>query len=964
MSDNNRRYPGARPFKNNPLERKLFFGRENEKKQLLHLILSKNLVVLFAKSGVGKSSLLNAGVFEQLSDRGYFPVPIRLYDPSEEILDSIESFIADEANKEGVEFISGSKNSLREFLKTSELWTEDDKLLTPVLVFDQFEEIFTLGYEKERRKAFFEEISKLEGVKYIKSGDDEAIGSKYQLESPPKVKIVLSFREEFLAEIEEIAENVPGILSNRFRLTEMTKEQARLAIEEPARISHEELFTPKFTYSEGAIKSVIDFLIKRDYRQRLKSITYSLKWSWQVLLTFAVAILLLTAISNYLLEDGKDIGAIAILYVIIPLFVFILVVRKPIATRHTIGPIVLLYAWFLALAYSLNVLSDYERVELLILFLIPVVVVNVVVFLSGLCYKKGRDGILSDKDGADRKEMDTLTKWPLRYHIFFMLWLIISMSIGAFLDWMLEIIAINILIVMVYFVVLQFKFTIHPKKTLLPIFVIHLFNLLLGLILVNGGFGDLDLSALAGILFLTFILFVGNVILAILFWMSYNNGKKSTGSEELKITKHSTPTIAPFQLQLLCQSIEDKVLLKHQRIPRNKLITITKKDFGGSIGMLSILLNFYDNQIKKLNWIKRPSVRKLCEQGLISQSGKRLSVAEAEIKNRYNIDQKTLSNLVDFHLLRFERRLEERYYEISHDTLVHPILTSSQKNIFRDSVLKWGGVLFGVFILANVFSFYDTVIKPSDKLIYERINQILESDNETVENKIMLLETELEVLNKRINSKKIGIIHEDENDNSSDSYYYNLNYGTNKRDSVKVRLDSLIAKDSILLELNDLKFIDETNKEIVWDSIPSGTKSIKLSVSTPKNKTSRLHLVQIQLLTKETYWGNHTPLEHIDYSIYTGSVQKDTILSGLVINEQKGFSVKEMSFSKNNQLRFYELDPKDKSVKFLLGIYDFSLLPEITKEEEIERQEEAKESKQIKLKLPRGTKSDLLKPDK
>ncbi|MBK8429294.1 MAG: hypothetical protein IPL27_26570 [Lewinellaceae bacterium] len=42
--------------------RAIFFGRDEDIEGLFNLILSQKLVVLFGKSGYGKSSLLNAGV--------------------------------------------------------------------------------------------------------------------------------------------------------------------------------------------------------------------------------------------------------------------------------------------------------------------------------------------------------------------------------------------------------------------------------------------------------------------------------------------------------------------------------------------------------------------------------------------------------------------------------------------------------------------------------------------------------------------------------------------------------------------------------------------------------------------------------------------------------------------------------------------------------------------------------------
>ena len=66
------RYPGAHPFEDNDLSRKLFRGREHET-SLTRQILANRLVVLYARSGLGKTSLLNAGVAEDLRAEGLVP---------------------------------------------------------------------------------------------------------------------------------------------------------------------------------------------------------------------------------------------------------------------------------------------------------------------------------------------------------------------------------------------------------------------------------------------------------------------------------------------------------------------------------------------------------------------------------------------------------------------------------------------------------------------------------------------------------------------------------------------------------------------------------------------------------------------------------------------------------------------------------------------------------------------------
>ena len=61
-----RRYPGVQPFKTEQAD--LFFGRDDDRERLLNLLLLEKLLVLFGKSGYGKSSLLNAGIIPDLDD--------------------------------------------------------------------------------------------------------------------------------------------------------------------------------------------------------------------------------------------------------------------------------------------------------------------------------------------------------------------------------------------------------------------------------------------------------------------------------------------------------------------------------------------------------------------------------------------------------------------------------------------------------------------------------------------------------------------------------------------------------------------------------------------------------------------------------------------------------------------------------------------------------------------------------
>ena len=66
-------YVGPRPFGRD--EKDLFFGRDRETRDLCSLVVAHPIVLLYAASGAGKSSLRNAGLIPLLETRGYEVLP-------------------------------------------------------------------------------------------------------------------------------------------------------------------------------------------------------------------------------------------------------------------------------------------------------------------------------------------------------------------------------------------------------------------------------------------------------------------------------------------------------------------------------------------------------------------------------------------------------------------------------------------------------------------------------------------------------------------------------------------------------------------------------------------------------------------------------------------------------------------------------------------------------------------------
>ena len=216
---------------------KMFFGRDEEIQALYQLIKSHTITIVFGKSGTGKTSLLNAGVFPKLRKDYCLPFRIRLEftDECPDLLGQVKQVLKSEIDKYGFKVSSyPGEETLWEYFHREPLW----QVVTPVLVFDQFEEIFTLAsksarFKKEELDVFIEELADLaensipEKLKQKIIDDHDDSGLNY---SQQKAKIVFAFREDFLAEIESITSRIPSVKYSRFRLKPMNGMQANEVI--------------------------------------------------------------------------------------------------------------------------------------------------------------------------------------------------------------------------------------------------------------------------------------------------------------------------------------------------------------------------------------------------------------------------------------------------------------------------------------------------------------------------------------------------------------------------------------------------------------------------------------------------------------------------------------------------------------------------------------------------------------
>ncbi len=256
------RYPGAQPFSDDELSHRVFFGREDASRALADKVLTSRLVVVYGRSGLGKTSLLNAGLTPLLREEGYFPLFLRINDTKKGPFQSILEAIPLEASRQGVEYIAGLADSLWSFFKTAEFW-RGDLLLTPVLILDQFEELFTLQNEEARERLLDELSYLIRGVpppSAVLSTHSELSGR------PPEIRILLSLREEYLGFLEEAANQIPQIFDARYRLAPLDFGAAEKAIIGPARIDDPALNTKPFILDCETITVILNYLARHRSR--------------------------------------------------------------------------------------------------------------------------------------------------------------------------------------------------------------------------------------------------------------------------------------------------------------------------------------------------------------------------------------------------------------------------------------------------------------------------------------------------------------------------------------------------------------------------------------------------------------------------------------------------------------------------------------------------------------------------
>lgn len=262
MAENQNKWNGENPWLGLGAysEGQRLYGRDKETSALTEIILNHTAVVVYGKSGIGKSSLLKAGVFPLLRQNGFIPIYLRLaHNTDVPYTQQIENSIVENVVLQDLLSPNVPDLGLWDFLHRNHFSDQEGNPVTLVIVFDQFEEIFTLthvSHKSEVQSLFSELADVLNDVKPDKviqaennygskitedTSRTKASGfilqtvskSALKYEKAPSFRIILSLRDDSLYLLERNTAKIPALKVNRYNLCALDEESAMEVIMKP-----------------------------------------------------------------------------------------------------------------------------------------------------------------------------------------------------------------------------------------------------------------------------------------------------------------------------------------------------------------------------------------------------------------------------------------------------------------------------------------------------------------------------------------------------------------------------------------------------------------------------------------------------------------------------------------------------------------------------------------------------------
>jgi WD40 repeat protein len=202
-------YPGLEAF--TAENRHFFFGRTSDTQLLISNLYASALTVVYGSSGVGKTSVILAGVVPEIERAGEAAIVVhRTWQDAGRARSLGERLVQAVAEKLGTAPMAADAplDVLAERLAAA--WRR------PIfLVFDQFEEYFLYNEPSDDPDSLDGELARL-----INRRDIE-------------VNVMIVMREDSIAALDRFRHRIPTLLNNLYRLEHLTPDEARSAIEEP-----------------------------------------------------------------------------------------------------------------------------------------------------------------------------------------------------------------------------------------------------------------------------------------------------------------------------------------------------------------------------------------------------------------------------------------------------------------------------------------------------------------------------------------------------------------------------------------------------------------------------------------------------------------------------------------------------------------------------------------------------------
>lgn len=224
--------------------RYIFSGRHDITLALLSMVKNNLLVTLYGKSGIGKTSMLQAGLFPLLRRDNYLPVLLR---PAEIDYDNFDGYVIetvkDQLEKHNVtRYIADEEGrftrlvfntvkkptiSMALWFASSKFYDSDNREVFPVLVFDQFEALFIGSRDKGSEV--------LRGLHTMIDDSELQCPEGVVCHNEANFRIMLVVREDDLFRLEDAIDELGyrSMKNNRLRLRALTDAQAREVIEKP-----------------------------------------------------------------------------------------------------------------------------------------------------------------------------------------------------------------------------------------------------------------------------------------------------------------------------------------------------------------------------------------------------------------------------------------------------------------------------------------------------------------------------------------------------------------------------------------------------------------------------------------------------------------------------------------------------------------------------------------------------------